>query len=87
MKTCGGVDVWTQVRFIPRTIATGTHRIGDWMGNNNNNNNNEEHFIHWVRGSSRQGQSSREVDHSPPTSAEVKNTWICISSSLFVIMA
>jgi hypothetical protein len=29
----------------------------------------------------------READHSPPTTAEVKNTWIYISSPPYVFMA
>jgi hypothetical protein len=28
-----------------------------------------------------------EVDHSPPTSAEVKKTWTCTSTSTYVFMA
>jgi hypothetical protein len=29
----------------------------------------------------------READHSPPTSAEVKKTWVYTSTSLYVFMA
>jgi hypothetical protein len=29
----------------------------------------------------------READHSPPSSAEVKNTWSCISTPKYVFMA
>jgi hypothetical protein len=29
----------------------------------------------------------READHSPPTSAEIKNTWIYTSTSPYVLMA
>jgi hypothetical protein len=32
-------------------------------------------------------RQGREADHSPPTSAEVKNMWIYTSTSLYVFMA
>jgi hypothetical protein len=38
--------------------------------------------IHWVRGALSPGvkRSEREADHSPPSSAEVKNTWMYTST-------
>jgi hypothetical protein len=32
-------------------------------------------------------QPGREADHSPPSSAEVKNTWIYTTTPLYVFMA
>jgi hypothetical protein len=45
--------------------------------------------IHWVPGSLFPGvkRPRREADHSPPTSAEVKNTWIYKSAPPYVSMA
>jgi hypothetical protein len=40
--------------------------------------------IKWVPGVNRQG---READHSPPTSVEVKKTWIYTSTPPYVFMA
>jgi len=38
--------------------------------------------IHWVPGDLSLGvqQTGREVDHSPPSSVEIKNVWICTST-------
>jgi hypothetical protein len=45
--------------------------------------------IQWVHGSSFPWvkRPGREADHSPPISAEVKNTWICISTTPYVFIA
>jgi hypothetical protein len=45
--------------------------------------------IQWVPGaiSPRVKRSGREADHSPPTSAEVKNTWIYKSTPPYAFMA
>jgi hypothetical protein len=45
--------------------------------------------VQWVPGalSSRVNLPGREADHSPPTSAEVKNTWIYTSTPSRVFMA
>jgi hypothetical protein len=40
--------------------------------------------IQWVPGVERSG---READHSPTTSAEVRNTWIYTSTLLYVFVA
>jgi hypothetical protein len=40
--------------------------------------------IQWVPGVKRLG---REIDHSPPASAKVKNTWIYTSTSLYFFTA
>jgi hypothetical protein len=40
--------------------------------------------IYWVPGAKRPGS---EADHSPPTSAEVKNTWIYTSTPPYAFMA
>jgi hypothetical protein len=37
--------------------------------------------IEWVK------RLDREADHSPPTIAEVKKTWVYISTSPYVFMA
>jgi hypothetical protein len=44
--------------------------------------------IKWVPGSSSPGvkRQGREADHSPPTSAEVKETWIYTSTSSYAFM-
>jgi hypothetical protein len=44
--------------------------------------------IQWVPGtlSSRVNWRSHEADHSPPTSAKVKQTWIYTSTSLYIFM-
>jgi hypothetical protein len=46
-------------------------------------------YIQWLRGALPSGikQPGRETDHSLPTSAEVKNTWIYTSTTLYVFMA
>jgi hypothetical protein len=45
-------------------------------------------LIQWVRGLSLWGKSDRGVKlTSAPTSAEVKNTWICTSTVSYVVMA
>jgi len=36
---------------------------------------------------SRVRRSGHEADHSPPSSAEVKNEWICASPAVYVFMA
>jgi hypothetical protein len=45
--------------------------------------------IHWVTGELSTGikRPGREADHSPPTSADVKNTWICTSTPPYVFVA
>jgi hypothetical protein len=45
--------------------------------------------IQWVPGalSPEVKRPGREADHSPPTSAEVKNSWIYTSTPLYVFMA
>jgi hypothetical protein len=45
--------------------------------------------IQWVPGAISAGvkRPGHEVDHSPPTSAEVKKTWIYISIPPYVFMA
>jgi hypothetical protein len=45
--------------------------------------------IQWVPGALSTGvkRSGREADHSPPTSAEVKNTWIYTFTLLYVFRA
>jgi hypothetical protein len=45
--------------------------------------------IQWVPGALSSGvkRSGREVDHSPPTSAEVKNIWIYTSTPPYVFVA
>jgi hypothetical protein len=45
--------------------------------------------IQWVSVAISPGvkQRGREADHSPPTSAEVKKTWICISTPQYAFMA
>jgi hypothetical protein len=45
--------------------------------------------IKWIQGDLSPGvkQPGREADHSPPTSAEVKNTWMYISNPPYVFMA
>jgi hypothetical protein len=44
--------------------------------------------IHWIPGALSPGvkRPDREVDHSPPASAEVKKTWIYTSSPPYVFM-
>jgi hypothetical protein len=44
--------------------------------------------IHWVLGALSQGvkRTDREADHSPPNSAEVKKTWIYISTPPYAFM-
>jgi hypothetical protein len=48
-----------------------------------------QHPIQWVPGVLSPGlkRPGREADHSPPTSAEVKNTWIYTSTSPYAFMA
>jgi hypothetical protein len=50
--------------------------------NNNNNNNNNNNIIQWVPGVLFPGlkQPACEADHSPPSSAGVKNEWSYIST-------
>jgi hypothetical protein len=45
--------------------------------------------IQWVPGalSPEVKQPGREVDHSPPTSAEVKKTWVYTATSSYSFMA
>jgi hypothetical protein len=45
--------------------------------------------IQWVPGALSLGvkRPGREADHSPPSSAEVKNAWSCISTPQYVFMA
>jgi hypothetical protein len=45
--------------------------------------------LQWVLGALSPGVKEpwREVDYSPPTTAEIKNTWIYISTSPFTFMA
>jgi hypothetical protein len=45
--------------------------------------------IQWVPGALSPGvkRPGREADHSPPTTAEVKNTWIHISTSPYAFKA
>jgi hypothetical protein len=45
--------------------------------------------IHCVPGALSPGikRPGREADHSPPTTAEVKKTWVCTSTPLYVFMA
>jgi hypothetical protein len=45
--------------------------------------------IKWVPGALSPGvkRAGREADHSPPTSAEVKKTWIYTSGPPYVFMA
>jgi hypothetical protein len=45
--------------------------------------------IHWVPGtvSPQVKRPRRKADHSPPTSAEVKKTWVCTSTPPYVFMA
>jgi hypothetical protein len=45
--------------------------------------------IQWVRGALSPGvkRPGREADHSPPTSAEVKKTWVYTSTPSFAFMA
>jgi hypothetical protein len=45
--------------------------------------------IHWVQGALSPGvkRQGYEADHSPPTSAEVKKTWIYTSTPLYAFMA
>jgi hypothetical protein len=38
-------------------------------------------FLSWIN------RPGREADHSPPTSAEVKTTWMYTSTPLYVFMA
>jgi hypothetical protein len=44
--------------------------------------------IQWVPGTLSPGvkRPGREVDHSPPTSAEVKKTWVNTSTSTYIFM-
>jgi hypothetical protein len=44
--------------------------------------------IQWVLGDLSPGvsQPGRETDHSPPTNAEVKNTWIYTSIPPYIFM-
>jgi hypothetical protein len=46
-------------------------------------------FIQWVPGAITQGikQSGREIDHSPPSSAEVKYVWGYTSIPHYVFIA
>jgi hypothetical protein len=46
-------------------------------------------LIQWVPGALSPGvkRQGREADHSPPTSAEVKNTWIYTSTPPYAFMA
>jgi hypothetical protein len=45
-------------------------------------------FIHWVPGSSLgEEQQGLEADHSPQTSAEVKNAWSYTSTPQYAFMA
>jgi hypothetical protein len=45
--------------------------------------------ILWVPGALSPGvkRNVREADHSPPNSAEVKETWVCTSTAPYVFMA
>jgi hypothetical protein len=45
--------------------------------------------VQWVPGALSPGKKlpGREADHSPPTSADVKKTWIYTSTSPYVFMA
>jgi hypothetical protein len=45
--------------------------------------------VQWVLGALPPGvkQPGLEADHSPPTSAKVKNTWIYVSTLLYILMA
>jgi hypothetical protein len=45
--------------------------------------------IKWVPGALFLGvkRPGREADHSPPTSAEVKKTWLCTSTPPYAFMA
>jgi hypothetical protein len=45
--------------------------------------------IQWVSGALSPGikRPGREADYSPPTTAEVKKTWIYISTTPYVFMA
>jgi hypothetical protein len=45
--------------------------------------------IQWVPGALSPGvkQPEREADHSPPTNAEVKKTWVCTSTPPYAFMA
>jgi hypothetical protein len=46
-------------------------------------------LIQWVTGALSSGVKlpGREADHSPPTSVEVKNTWIYTSTPPYALMA
>jgi hypothetical protein len=45
--------------------------------------------IKWVTGSLslREKRPGREADHSPPSTADVKNAWSCISAPQYVLIA
>jgi hypothetical protein len=66
-----GVRVLVRARFSPFHVfqtGSGVHPSFSAMGT--------EGSLPWAK---RQG---RETDHSPPTSAEIKNIWICTSTTL-----